>query len=285
MKSLLMPIIGMPNVGKSSLLNALIDEKVSIVCRKPHTTRSFIFSVKKNVDAEVVFVDTPGIEKVKGKLGTVIFDSMQEYLKEIDEMLLVLDATNPQAEKFADYIPKSIVILNKIDYLRKPKLLPLAEELKALGAKEIFFVCALTGDGIKELRQYLDAKSYTADIETKEGSLIQENIADFAAECVREKLLNELQQEIPYKLFVQVISSSFPPNSAWDISLEVIVPKKSYKPIVIGKKACLIKAVGTAVRKEVSAKLNQSGYLGIRVVVDESLWSKKEIYEALGWKI
>lgn len=285
MKSLLIPIVGVPNVGKSTLLNSLFGQKVTIVTRKPHTTRNMIYISQKFDDSEIVFIDTPGIEKVKGKLGTTIFDSMKSYVQEIDSMLLILDATNPQIEKFESYVSKSIVVLNKIDYLRKPKLLPIIAKLIELNAVEIFCICAKTGDGVAELRNYLIEKSKIAIEYNEEGSMLEEDIKFFACECLREKLLTELNQEIPYQLFITCENIKIPKESAWEISLNIVVPKKSYKPIIIGKKGSFLKKIGTSVRLELNAKLMQSGFLKLNVVVDEKLWQRTETYKLMGWQV
>lgn len=283
MKSLVMPIIGLPNVGKSTIINALMGHKVSIVTHKKHTTRSLIMASKSLDDAEILFVDTPGIEKVSTKLGTVIFSSMKEYLASLDQMLLILDAAKPEIEKFEEIIPKSIVVLNKIDRVHKPKLLPIIAQLQAMGAKEVFLISANIGDGLKELANYLEKYVETGH-QTKDGSLYAEDLVAYACECIREKILIKFEKEIPYKIWVQPKSSHVPEKSAWKIILQIVVPKKGYKPILLGKRGENMKAIGTAARIELSSKFKQPGYLGLEIIVDEKLWQKDYVYQQLGWK-
>lgn len=287
MKRINIPIIGLPNVGKSSLLNLLVGEKVSIVTPKPHTTRSIQYSLKSFRDLEVVFVDTPGIDKVNDKLGSVIFKNMQSFLKSLDRMMLVVDATNPRLHSFLPYLEKSIVILNKIDYVRKPKLLPLIKELQDLNVQKIFCVSAKTGDGVKDILDFLKSEALLSE-ELPDHALLlnsQSDILQFACECVREKILLLFQQEVPYKVFIKLKEYMLPSNSAWTIMLDIIVPRESYKPIIIGKKCERLKKIGQAVRLEVGLKLQQSGFLGLNVVVDENLWEREETYNSLGWSL
>ncbi|MFA6089806.1 MAG: GTPase Era [Candidatus Woesearchaeota archaeon] len=281
MKSLVMPVVGLPNVGKSTIINAVLGRKVSIVTHKPHTTRSMIFGTKQFDGAEVVFVDTPGIQKVNTKLGNMIFESMKEYLLQQDEVLLILDASRPEIEKFESIIPKSIIVLNKIDRLRKPKLLPLVQKLKEMGAKEVFFTSANLGDGIAELSEYL--KNKMQDEEEHDFSTVPEDVAYFACECVREKILVQFDEEIPYKVWIEPVSIKLPKDSAWHIELNIVVPKASYKPMLLGKKGECIKSIGVAARAELTAKFKQSGYLGLKIIVDEKLWNKDYVYSRLGW--
>lgn len=283
MKSLIMPIVGLPNVGKSTIINALMGEKVSIVTHKKHTTRTMNFGAKRSGDAEILFVDTPGIEDVQQKLGSMIFKSMKQYMASLDQMLLVLDASKPDIEKFQDYISKSIVVLNKIDRVRKPKLLPIINRLQELGAKQVFLISANSGDGIKELAAYLEDYKQTG-FETEHGSMHSFDIGEYACECVREKILTQFEQEIPYKVFVCPKTVEVQENSAWKIIVQIIVPKKSYKPILLGKHGQQIKEIGIAARTEISAKLKQPGFLGLEIVVDEDLWKKDYVYQKLGWK-
>ena len=283
MRSLIMPVVGLPNVGKSTIINALMGKKVSIVTHKPHTTRSMIFGLRQLSGAEILFVDTPGFEQVKTKLGTMIFNSMNEYIKNLEEMMLVLNAANPQIEKFSHLVPRSIVVLNKIDYVRKPKLLPIIQQLQDLEAKQVFLVCAQSGDGIQDLANYLDIQADTS-MKTPEGSLYIEDIAAYACECVREKILMQFDKEIPYKVWVYPKSVKIPKESAWNIMLNIVVPKRTYKAILLGKNGQNIKSIGMASRIELSAKLRQSGYLGLEIVIDEKLWQKDHVYEQLGWQ-
>ncbi|WP_342262087.1 GTPase Era [Alphaproteobacteria bacterium endosymbiont of Tiliacea citrago] len=288
MQRINIPIIGLPNVGKSTLLNSMIGEKVSIVTPKPHTTRTISSKVKKLANSEeVVFVDTPGIDKFNNKLGTVIFNNMQSYLKSLNAMMLVVDCTNPRIERFLPYLEKSIIVLNKIDYMRKPKLLPIIEQLQSFNPKAIFCVCAKTGDGVKDILEYLKKESFFEEVE--QDFVYEENkedeILNYACEVVREKILLEFEQEVPYNIFIKVKDFSIPQNSAWKIFLDILVPRESYKPILIGKKCEKLKNIGKVSRIEISLKLKQSGYLGLKVVVDEDLWKKEETYNSLGWSI
>jgi len=281
MKSLIMPVVGLPNVGKSSLINAILGRKVSIVTHKRHTTRSMIFGSQRYEGAEVVFVDTPGIGQVDTKLGRMIFNSMKEYLASLDEMLLVLDARKPEIEKFEEIIPKSIVVLNKIDHVSKPKLFPIIQKLQDLNVKAVFFTSANSGDGVEPLREFL--KDRIKDEPEHSYDPTPEDVVSFACECVREKILVQFEKEIPYKIWVEPSVVKLEKNSAWRLELNIYVPKASYKPIMLGKNAQILKAIGIAVRAELSAKIGHSGYLGLKIIVDEKLWQRDYVYQKLGW--
>ena len=282
MKALFLPVVGLPNVGKSTLINSLLGKKVSIVTHKPHTTRSLITTNDKHEGYEVFFIDTPGIEKVTTKLGRVIYDSMCEYVDDAESLLLVLDANNPSLNYFEKIISKSVVVINKVDAIRKPKLLPLIDELYKKGAKEIFMISAKTGDGLEALKDFL---KITAESEEEVPSFgeFHEDIVSYACECVREKILVQADEEVPYNILIEPVKARVPLNSAWHISLKIIVPKESYKPILIGKKGSFLKAIGTAVRLELSAKLKQPGFLNLQVSCQPKLWELDSTYQKLGW--
>lgn len=287
MAKISIPIVGLPNVGKSTLLNSLMGEKVSIVTHKPHTTRSIQFLSKDLDGAEVVFADTPGLDKVSNKLGTVIYNNMQSYLKSLDSMMLVLDSSNPRFESFIPYIDKSIVVLNKIDHVRKHKLLPIISSISKLNPIQVFCVCAKTGYGVKDILSYLKEASLLDKVEDDfaQEYFSKEDILTYACEVVREKILLQFEQEVPYNVFIKVKNYLLPKQSAWKLYLDIVVPKDSYKPILIGKKCDRLKNIGRAARLEISMKLRQPGFLGLQVVVDENLWKKGETYTSLGWSI
>lgn len=280
MKCITLPIVGLPNVGKSTLMNMLVGEKISAVSHKKHTTRMIQFGAKTVNDVQVLLVDTPGFENVKTKLGGMVFSSMKKYLEEAEEMLLVLDAAYPSLEKMGQYVSKSVVVLNKIDLLRKPKLLTLIAELRDLGAKEIFMISARTGDGVDELFDYLTTHNNFIDIEEEQQV---DDLRHFVCECVREKIFERCDQEIPYKVWIEPEVFTVPPSSAWEIHLRIVVPKDTYRPILLGKKGEMIKSIGIAARMEISSRLRQPGHLGLKIVVDEKLWKKDDVYKRLGW--
>lgn len=282
-----MPIIGKANSGKSTLINAIFKEKVSIVTPKPHTTRTLIFNAKRSDNAEIMLIDTPGIGKVDTDLGKVIYKSMQEYVNDAEEMLLVLDVTREIPSEFEKFIEKSIVVLNKIDLIRKPKLLPIIERITRFNPKQIFLISAKSGDGVQDLVDYLKesallCEDIAGDI-SNEPSCTKDIVA-YACECVREKILNTMDQEIPYKVFIEVEKVQIPENSNWDIRLKIVVPRERYKPMLIGKSGSQIKIIGEAARKELISYFKRPGFLGLKVVVNEKLWESAETYAKLGWE-
>lgn len=281
-KSISIPVIGLPNAGKSTLINSLTGKKISIITHKPHTTRSMIIGVMKEENKEVIFIDTPGMKREKSKLSKKIYSSMQKYLKEIEECLLILDASKHSIpSEFEEIIPKSILILNKIDLVRKPKLLLLIDEISKLNPLSVFLISATEHDGIKDLKNYLF--SITKECEELESTYINQNVGEYACECVREKILSLADQEIPYQILIEpVLIDTESPR--WHIELKIVVPKDGYKGILIGKKGEMLKNIGESARLELVSYFKRPGFLGLKIVVEKNLWEKDETYQKLGWK-
>jgi GTP-binding protein Era len=281
MRSCTIPIVGLPNVGKSTLMNSLVGDKISTITNKPHTTQSLINANKIFGDTQCIFVDTPGFEKVDTKLSKLIFALMKQYLSNLDKMLLVIDARAPKLHIFQDYIHKSIVVINKIDLVRKPKLLPLIANLQQFNPIEIFMVSARSGDGVDELSKYIS--QYIVQNAHEDVQFQPQNIEDFACACVREKILQLFDQEIPYKVWIEPQYVHVPKNSAWKMTLNIIVPKINYKPMFLANHGAIMRSIGSSARMEIGMKLQQPGYLKLNIVVDKRLWEKNKIYQKLCW--
>jgi GTP-binding protein Era len=279
MRSGFVSFVGRPNVGKSTLLNAICKKKVSIVSDKPQTTRTRVRGVVTTDDTQVVFVDTPGLHKAVSALGERVNATALESTKDVDVVCLVIDATAPfgAGDKWvSSHIDMStaIVVLNKVDKAGSTKVLKQLTALGQLNAAEYFPVSAATGEGVDVLMRYLQSRMpegemlYPADMvsETPESTWI--------AELVREQLLIYTNQELPYSIATRVTEWE-PPR----VRVEIVVERESQKGMVIGKGGAMLNVVGTNVRKQ----LPKGMFLELAVVVDKNWQQRSERVERLGY--
>ncbi len=274
-------ILGRPNVGKSTFLNAILGEKVAIVTSKPQTTRNRIIGVKTTPSAQIVFIDTPGIHKPKGRLGEFMVKEAMESLKEVDIVLLMVEPQKPGTEETAiiDLFKQRknltvFLLINKIDTIRKSELLPIIEKYSLLYPfDEIIPVSAVRGDGLDiVLGKIIDRlpegpKYYPDDIFTDQLERFM------VAEIIREKIMSLTEEEIPYSVAVEV--------TQWEekedmivINANIYVEKESQKGIIIGKRGAMLKAIGIASREEIEGLLNTRVYIELWVKVKKD-WRKK----------
>ncbi len=284
MRSGFVSIIGRPNVGKSTLLNALINAKVAITSNKAQTTRNIIQGIYNEPDVQIVFVDTPGIHKPVSKLGKVLNKQSYSLTKDVDAILLVVDAKDGlgKGDKFIiDSLEKSkspvILVLNKIDRMTTADLMQRINEYKDLFAfADIVPVSALKRDNINRLisvvKNYLtdNVKYFSDDIYTSSS------VKFMVSEIVREKLLNVTEEEVPHSLTCYTTSYN-DKGSIVDISVDIIVDRDSIKKIVIGKKGDRLKEIGTIARLEIEKLIGKKVYLDLYVKTVKN-WKEKEKY-------
>ena len=277
--------VGRPNVGKSSLVNAICGRKISIVSDKPQTTRHRIMGVLTRPGSQLVFVDTPGLHKPVTALGERVNATALESVApdgdadELDVVALVLDATQRfgKGDRWvADRIDiaNSIVVVNKIDRARPDQVLQMLGEASELGAQEYFPVSARTGDGIGALVDHLTERlpigpRYFPDDEVSD--LPEER---WVAELVREQLLAVTRDELPYSIATQVTEWEWP-----RIRVDIVVERESQKGMVIGKGGSVLKRVGERAR----AQLPEGVYLELRVKVDKDWQRRPDRVERLGY--
>lgn len=284
MKSGFVSLIGRPNVGKSTLLNSILNFKVAITSDKAQTTRNIIQGIYNERDVQIVFLDTPGIHKPKSRLGKILNKESYSLTKDVDAILFVVDAKNGfgKGDQFIlESLKKSnspvILILNKIDKMTKEELIYAIEETKDLYPfAEIVPVSALKKDNINHLLEVIK-KYLTGTVRYFDEDMITSSPMSFiASELVREKLLDQTIEEVPHSL--TCITSKFEEkNSLVSITVEIIVDRDSIKRIVIGKGGERLKLVGSLARKELEAMLGKQVYLELFVKTIKN-WKEKESY-------
>lgn len=279
MRSGFVSLVGRPNVGKSSIINTVCGRKVSIVSDKPQTTRTRVRAVVHRDDAQVVFVDTPGVHKPVTALGKRVNATAFEAVREVDLVGLVVDATMPfgRGDQFVAEridIKNCFVVVNKIDRAPRAKVMKQLAAVAALDAASYFPVSAKTGEGIDVLMQWIigrlpeGAALFPADVvrETPDTAWV--------ADLVREELLARMRDELPYSIATRVTEYEWP-----RIRCEVIVERESQKGMVIGKGGLVLKEVGTAVRLQ----LAKGAHIELAVVVDDNWQERPDRIERLGY--
>jgi GTP-binding protein Era len=278
LKSGFVTFVGRPNVGKSTLLNHILRTKVSIVSDKPQTTRTQVRGVLNRPDAQVVFVDTPGIHKPRTTLGERLNATAVGTIGDVDVVCLVLDATAPvgRGDEFvAARVPKdALVVLNKVDIASREQVLEQLERAGEFDLREYFPVSAKTGEGVPELVDRLvellpeGPQYYPDDMITDVPEAFR------VAELVREQLLARTREELPHSIATRVTEWEWP-----YIRCEILVERESQKAIAIGKGGSVLKAVGTAVREQ----LPEGAYLDLHVKVDKDWQRRPKALDRLGY--
>lgn len=269
-KSGFVTLVGRPNVGKSTLMNRIIGQKIAITSNKPQTTRNRIQTVYHDDRGQIVFLDTPGIHKAKNKLGEFMVNAAESTFKEVDLVLWLVEATTyiGQGERhIAQELKKSsapvILVMNKIDKVRKDELLECMNAYKdILDFAEMVPVSAQNGENVDDLIEtmfsYLEEGPQFYD----EDTITDQPVRQIVAELIREKALRLLQDEIPHGIAVSIDSMKERPgkNLFYDIDATIVCERDSHKGIIIGKQGAMLKRIGTAARKEIEdfleAKVN-----------------------------
>jgi GTPase len=289
MKSGLVSLIGRPNAGKSTLLNRLVGTKLAIVSDKPQTTRTRILGVRNYPDAQVVFLDTPGIHRPLHRMNVRMVDTAVDTIREVDVLGLVVDAVERRGkgDAFVIDLVKSatapvVLILNKIDLIKKSRLLPMMDEYSKLAQfAEIVPVSAATGDNVDRLERVIIDRLPEGERLYPDDYLTDQPERFFAAEIVREKLLQFTHAEIPFSSavlidrFEEVAEGAGPKDAVLGLYCSIVVDRESQKPIVIGKGGDMIKRIGTAAREELERFFGTRVYLDLHVRV-KSEWREDE---------
>jgi GTP-binding protein Era len=283
-------IIGAPNVGKSTLVNALVGSKVAIVSHKVQTTRTPVRGIAMENGAQLIFVDTPGIFAPKRRLDRAMVTTAWAGAYDADIVCLLADAkrgideeTGAIVERLADVKRPRVAILNKIDLVEKPPLLTLAKDLNArVPLEATFMTSALTGDGVADLRRWLAARVPTGPWHYPEDQVSDAPMRQLAAEITREKLYGRLHQELPYQSTVETDSWKELRDGAVRIEQTIYVERDSQRKIVLGKGGATIKAIGAEARREIALAIEKPVHLFLFVKVRQGWGDDPERYREMG---
>lgn len=274
-KSGYVAVVGRPNVGKSSLVNALVGQKVSIVGPKPQTTRNKILGIKNTENEQIVFVDTPGITSRKDPMGAFLVHNIRSGLVGADLILVVVDGNKINEGDFEllnDLTKKNIPIIlaiNKMDLFKFEKIYPKLKKINSENFKAIVNISAKTGQNLdildREIKNLLPEGQPFFD----RDSITDKTERFLVAELIREKALLYLQEEIPHGLAIE-ISKFLEDENIVHIDADIIVNKKRHKNIVIGKNGEMLKKIGTSARKEIEKLLGKNVFLSCFVRVEEN---------------
>lgn len=287
-------VVGRPNVGKSTLINAILGQKIAIVTPKPQTTRKRQLGIYTVEQGQIIFVDTPGLHRPQHKLGEFMVSVAEDALRDADLILWVLDVSEAPSDAdkhIAETVKRLrgdtpvILALNKADLLAPDKRDDrIAEHMALIEHEEAMLISALHGTGVAELIQHLLQRLPQGPRYYPVDQASDVNMRFIAAEIIREKIIEHTEQEIPYSVAVEVESFQEKPDQAV-ISAIIYVERDSQKGIIIGKGGSMIKQIGTEARQELIEMLGTRVHLDLRVKVLKNWRSDEELMRRLGYRI
>ncbi len=278
-------LIGRPNVGKSTLMNHLIGQKIAITSDKPQTTRNRIQTVYTDEEAQVIFLDTPGIHKAKNKLGNYMVSVAENTLKEVDVILWLVEPTTYIGageqhiiEKLKTVKTPVVLVINKVDTIKKEEILKFIDTYrKELNFSDIVPVSALKGTNTDELMNVIKKYLPEGPMYYDEDTVTDQPMRQIAAELIREKALKCLDDEIPHGIAVLIDSMKERPNGLYDIDASIVCERDSHKGIIIGKQGSMLKKIGSAARYEIEALMGTKVNLQLWVKVRKE-WRDSDLY-------
>lgn len=282
-------IVGRPNVGKSTLMNAMVGEKIAIVSSRPQTTRNRIMGVMTRPDWQIVFLDTPGIHTPRTKLGESMMQSVKDAMDGMDGVLVLVDATQVGEHDRAivrdmagKKVPK-VLAINKIDLLPPEKLLGLIASFADLGYDAIIPISAKTGDGLDDLTKQLAThlpegpKYFPDDMMTDQPERL------ICAELIREKALQHLRDEVPHGIGVEMMGMQKIGDGRMEIHATIYCEKASHKGVIIGKQGAMLKKIGSEARTDIERLLGCKVMLRLWVKVREDWRNRTGDLKTLGY--
>lgn len=284
-------IIGMPNVGKSTLLNKIAGQKIAIISEKPQTTRNKILAIHTTDTEQIVFTDTPGIHKPHNKLGEFMVNAANETMRDVDVLLFVIDATRPIQDverEIVKNIAKTglpcILVMNKVDLVEKSNLLPMIADYSSMyDFESIVPMSAKSGDGVDVLLN--DIKNYIPEGPQfyDEDMITDQPEKQIAAEIIREKMLWLLDKEIPHGIAIEITKMQ-EKEKITNIYATIYCEKATHKGIIIGKNGDMLKKIGSMARKDIEHMLGKKVYMELWVKVKNDWRNSDFLIKNFGYK-
>ena len=283
-------IVGRPNVGKSTLMNALVGEKVAIVSNRPQTTRNRIMGVMTRQDCQIVFLDTPGIHHPRTRLGEYMMQSVRDAMDGMDGMLVLVDATQVGeqdrrivAEMGEKKVPR-VLALNKIDLMPKEKLLALMATFADCGYDAIIPISARDGDGLEDLAKALIASLPEGPQYFPKDMMTDQPERQICAEMIREKALLHLRDEVPHGIGVEMMAMNKENDDFMEIHATIYCERDAHKGIIIGKHGAMLQLIGSEARKDIEQLLGMHVNLKLWVKVRPDWRNRMSDLRTLGYE-
>ena len=283
-------IIGRPNVGKSTLMNAMVGEKVAIVSNRPQTTRNRIMGISTQEDSQIVFLDTPGLHTPRNRLGEYMMKSAQDALQGIDALIVMVDATavgkqdRTVVEDMSKHKVKKVLVLNKIDLLEPQSLLALIASFADAGYDDIIPVSARSGDGMSQLKELLISYLPEGPQYFPSDAITDQPERLICGELIREKALYHLKEEVPHGIGVEMMSiKNLSPNLI-EIHATIYCERPAHKGIIIGKQGSMLKLIGQEARRDIETLLGSHVHLQLWVKVRENWRNRMDDLRTLGYE-
>lgn len=286
-------IVGRPNAGKSTLTNALVGEKIAIVTNKPQTTRNRITGVVNRGEAQMIFLDTPGLHKAKNRLGDYMVDIINETVAEVDAVILIVEPVArigvPEQiliDKIKEYQLPAILVINKCDTVEQDTILPvIATYSEAHEFDAIIPISARNKKNLNVLLDELDKMCMESPQLYPDGMITDQTEHQLFAEIIREKILLNLGDEIPHGVAIEIEREEIRENGTRAINAAITCERKSHKGIILGKQGSKIKKIGTEAREEISKKIGARVYLELWVKVKEDWRNNPNSVKSFGYEM
>ena len=283
-------IIGRPNVGKSTLMNAMVGEKVAIVSNRPQTTRNRIMGISTQEGSQIVFLDTPGLHTPRNRLGEYMMKSAQDALQGIDALIVMVDATavgkqdRAVVEDMSKHKVKKVLVLNKIDLLEPQSLLALIASFAEAGYDDIIPISARSGDGLKQLKDLLISYLPEGPQYFPSDAITDQPERLICGELIREKALYHLKEEVPHGIGVEMMSIKKLSENLIEIHATIYCERPAHKGIIIGKQGSMLKLIGQEARRDIETLLGSRVHLQLWVKVRENWRNRMDDLRTLGYE-